>query len=307
MKDEKIECHIGAWTGSDYEYISMGVFKVSKVKSTRYQSEITAYSGIVADSGNDFDTSSLTPTIGNIAIRLQSDLGCTISFDNGIDTSLSVAESLEGLTDYEVLQVGATCCGGYAVNDNQGNIRIKKYSDTPTLDVDTGMMVHLPVISEKPYKVRNIGVLVSEATTDYEGEEIPAVYYILDSQAYLTVRKQGADYYLVDENNNKIIVNIRPEIADLYFKCEYMTPEIYATNIKNVVGYEYYPATIDLTLGDPRLEGSDVLAVTELDRQIYIVPCHQIIHRYRGGFTSEIISADGTEEENNIGTTYPIT
>jgi hypothetical protein len=34
IKDEKIECHIGAWTGSDYEYISMGVFKVSKVKST---------------------------------------------------------------------------------------------------------------------------------------------------------------------------------------------------------------------------------------------------------------------------------
>lgn len=308
IKGQKIECHIGAWTGSDYEYISTGVFTVSDVKKTRYQSTITAYSGIVADSGDPFDTSGLaSQSIINLAVRLQSDLGCTITFDAGIDTSPEITQSLEGLSDYQVLQIIATCCAGYAINDNQGNIRIKKFDAAPTLSVDTGMMVTLPEISEKPYKVRNVGVLVSEDTVDNEGNEVPAVYYVLESQAYLRVLRQGTDYYLVDENENRIIVNIRPEIADLYFTCEYMTQEIYTENIRKIVGYEYYPADVGLTLGDPRLEGSDVLAVTDIDGRIYNVPCHQLTHTYTGGFTSQIQSADGTETENDIGTTYPIT
>ena len=265
IKGKVIECHIGALVNGDYEYISLGKFTASEIKKTRYQSEIVAYSGIVANSTGDFDASSLTPTIINLATRLQSDLGCTITFDAGIDTSLDVTEQLTGLTDYQALQVLATCCGGYAINTADGNIVVKQYDATPTLNVDTDMMLELPEIAEKPYRVRNVGVLVSQAIEDNEDTEIEEVYYALKAQEYIKVIKQGTEYYLEDEQGNRIIANARPELPDLYFQCAYITEDIFSTNITQIVGYEYYPATIGLTLGDPRLEGADVLNVEEID------------------------------------------
>lgn len=308
IKGKKIEFHVGAMVSGSYEYISLGMFTVSKVVKTRYQSEITAYSGVVADSGGDFDTSNLnSTTIAALAVRLQSDLGCTISFDNGIDTTIEVTETLAGLTDYQVLQVVAVACGGYIVNDIDGNILVKRYDATPTLNVGTGMMTRLPEIAEKHYMVRNIGVLVSDATVDNEGNEVPAVYYTLESQEPVKVIKQGTEYYLIDHDGNYIIAYARPETADVYFQCAYMTQAMFEANIVPVVGYEYYPGTVKLTLGDPRLEGCDVLNVLELDGNYYPVPCHKVVHRYTGGFTTEVRSADASDEENKIGTEYPIT
>lgn len=308
IKSEMIECHIGAMVSGEYEYISLGKYKVSEVKKTRYQSEITAYSGIVADSGNDFNNSGLNePTIAELAVRLQSDLNCTISFDNGIDTTLPITAQLTEITDYQALQILAICCGGYAINTIDGNIVVKKYDATPTLEVDTGMMVNLPEIAEAEYRVRQIGVLVSDATVDNEGNEVEAVYYALDTQGYIKVVKQGTEYYLIDSQGNRIIADIRPETADIYFECAYMTEAMFGANIEPVVGYAYYPADINLTLGDPRLEGSDVLQVEEVDGSLYPVPCHKIIHKYDGGFTTEVKSAEASDESNSIGTEYPIT
>ena len=308
IKNETIEFHVGFLVNGDYEYVSLGKFIVSEVMKTRYQSEIRAYSGVVANSSGDFNTQNLTnPKIIDLAIRLQSDLGCTISFESGIDTTLDVTAQLEGLTDYQALQVLAICCGGYIINTIDGNILVKRYNATPTLNVDTGMMVNLPEIAENPYKVRNIGVLVAEATTDNEGNKIDEIYYTLNSQEYIKVIKQGTEYYLEDESGNRIIANARPELADLYFKCIYMTQDMFEENIVPIVGYEYYPATINLTLGDPRLEGSDVLLVEEIDGELYAVPCHKITHKYSGGFTTIVKSANASDEANNIGTVLPIT
>lgn len=308
IKGETLEYHVGALVNGSYEYISLGRFTVSEVKKTRYESEITAYSGIVSKSTGDFDISGLTsPTIIDLAIRLQSDLNCTITFDTGIDTTLAVTAQLEGITDYQALQILAICCGGYAINTNDGNIVVKRYDATPTLDVDTGMMVNLPEIEEKPYKIRNIGVLVAPATTDADGETVEEVYYTLQAQEFIKVIKQGTEYYLEDENGNRIIANARPEVADLYFECIYMTEDMFTANILPVIGYSYYPANIGLTLGDPRLEGSDVLQVKEINGKLYPVPCHKVTHTYTGGFTTQVKSAEGSDEANDIGTVAPIT
>ena len=308
IKGERIECHIGAFVNGAYEYVSLGIFKVSEVKKTRYQSEITAYSGVVSDSGNVFDSLSLTnPTIAELAIRLKSDLGCEIYFDSGIDTTQVIKAQLTGITDYQALQILAICSGGYVVNRIDGDIEVKRFKPEATVSVDTGMMVKLPVIAEQPYKVRNVGVVASEPTVDNEGNEVEEVYYTLNSQEYIKVIKQGTAYYLEDENGNRIIANARPDLADLYFQCFYMTEDMFNANIKTIVGYEYYPADIHLTLGDPRIEGTDVLAVTEVDGQVYNVPCHKVIHKYTGGFVTEVRSADANNVANDIGSSAPIT
>lgn len=307
IKGKVIECHIGALVNGDYEYISLGKFTVSDVKNTRYQSEIIAYSGIVANSAGDFDASGLTsPTIAGLAIRLQSDLNCTITFDTGIDTTQTVTAQLTGISDWQALQILATCCGGYAINTIDGDIVVKKYSAVPTVDVDTDMMLELPEISDRLFRVRNVGVMVSEATTDNEGSEVEEIYYTLPTQEYIKVIKQGNEYYLEDSNGNRIIANARPELADLYIECAYMTEDIFDANIRQIAGYEYYPATIELALGDPRIEGSDVLRVEEVDGSLYAVPCHRVIHTYAGGFSTEVITAEASDEANDIGAMAPM-
>ena len=304
IKEEVIECHIGALVNGSYEYISLGRFRVSEVKKTRYQAEITAYSSIVADTGTRLDTTGLSnPTIAQIAAKVAGKLNCTVSFDAGIDTSLQVGAQLNGLTYYEALQVIAICCGGYVVNTYDGNIAVKKFDATTTLAVDTGMMVKLPEFAEQPYSVDSIGVMVSEATTDNNGAEIFYSY----NPTYIVVTKQGTDYYLKDENDEYILANLKPDSADVYFSCAYMTEAIFSTNVLDIRGYTYSPATVGLTLGDPRLEGCDVLAVTDVDGDVYTVPCHRLIHKYDGGFTTEITSCEASDKANSIGTSLPIT
>lgn len=307
IKGELIECHIGALVSGSYEYVSLGRFRVSEVKKTRYEAIITAYSSVVADTGTRLDVTGLSnPTIAQIASKIAGKLGCTVTFDTGIDTSLRVNAQFDGLTYYQALQIIAICCGGFVVNTYDGNVRVHKFSTTSTLSVNTGMMVKLPEIAEQPYVVDSVGVMVSEATTDNEGNDVAEIFYS-DNPAYIVVTKQGTNYYLKAENGKFIVANLKPESADVYFSCPYMTEQIFSTNVKGIKGYTYSPATIGLTLGDPRLEGCDVLDVTDVDGSTYVVPCHKIVHKYTGGFTSEIKSCDASDNANSIGTSFPIT
>ena len=307
IKDQLIQCHIGALVNGSYEYISLGTFRVSEVRKTRYESKITAFSSVVADTGTRFDVTGLSsPTLAQLASRVAGKLNCTVTFDNGINTSLVVEAQLSGLTYYQVLQVIAICSGGYVVNTHDGNVKVRKFSTTSTLSVNTGMMTSLPEFAEQPYEVTSVGVLVEEATVDNEGNEIEEVYYS-DNPNYIIVTKQGTDYYLKAENGKYIFANVKPETADIYFSCPYMTESIFHANVMGIKGYTYSPATVNLTLGDPRLEGCDVLTVTDVDSSTYIVPCHNVIHKYTGGFTSEITSCEASDNENNIGTSFPIT
>ncbi len=307
IKGEIIECHIGALVNGSYEYVSLGRFRVSEVKKTRYESQITAYSTIVADTGTRLDVTGLNnPTIAQIASKVAGKLNCTVTFDIGINTSYQVGAQLDGLTYYQALQVIAICCGGYVVNTNDGNVRVHRFSTTTNLNVNTGMMVKLPEIAEQSYKVESVGVLVSEATTDNNGNPVDEIFYSYNPD-YIIVTKQGTDYYLKARNGQLILANLKPESADVYFSCQYMTEQMFKNNIMSIRGYEYYPATIGLTLGDPRLEGCDVLNVTDVDGNTYTVPCHKVVHKYTGGFTSDITSCEASDKANSVGTSFPIT
>jgi hypothetical protein len=86
----------------------------------------------------------------------------------------------------------------------------------------------------------------------------------------------------------------------------YVTQTLFNNEVADIVGYQYRPGTIGLTLGDPRIEGNDVLTVTDADNNTYTVPCHMVTHSYTGGFSTEIVSATATALENDIGTSLPI-
>ena len=88
---------------------------------------------------------------------------------------------------------------------------------------------------------------------------------------------------------------------------EYMTADLFNNVcVPNLVGYSYRSATINLTLGDPRLEGDDVLTVTDIDGSTYVVPCHQVTHKYTSGLSSDVSSMRATMEDLGEATPAPI-
>lgn len=303
IKGEELECQIGALVNGAYEYISVGRFTVSEVKKTRYQQEITAYSGIVSKTGIPFQpVTAVTPTIAHIGARIAGQLYCNVNFDEEIDTTLEITASMDDLTVYNAIEVLAICCGGYAINNTAGDILIKRYSDTTDLDVDTGMMTRLPEIAEQPYRIGSVSCEVSDATYDEEGNPVSAVYLSLQD-AYLQTHTEK---YLMT-HDGKFLLGKPPTVADLQLSSKYVTEEIFNINIKSIIGYEYYPATVHLTLGDPRLEGCDVMALADVDETVYTVPCHQITHAYSNTVVSDITSAPADDSANDIGTSMPIT
>lgn len=308
LKDEKIEYHIGYLVGNDYEYISLGIFTVAEVKTTRYETYITAYSGVIADTATRLYTEGLVlPNMAQLASRIAGQMNCLVTFDEDIDTTPTITAVLDGLTVYQALQILAVCSGGYITNTNDGNVRVKKFTSSVNVTYDTGRMTSLPQIAETPYTVESIGVMVSEATTDNEGNPIDAVYFADNPSANIILTKQGTDYYWQDEQGNSILANLNTETADIFFSCPYMTSEIFNANIRSVKGYSYSPATVNMTLGDPRLEGCDVVRIIDVDGNGHLVPCHSLTHSYTGGFTSNIKSCDASDNANSIGTALPVT
>ena len=90
-------------------------------------------------------------------------------------------------------------------------------------------------------------------------------------------------------------------------EAHWLTLDMFSDYESALVGYTYRPATIDLSLGDPRLEGNDVLTVTDADLNTYTVPCHSIIHSYDGGFMSQIVGAEAQNVDNDVATPAPLT
>lgn len=308
LKGKEVEYQLGAWTGSDYEYISICMATVSEAKQTRYQTEITAYSSVVSDTTDTLDTSNLpsNPTIANIATAVASQINRTITFDTSIDTTQIVMATIGSISLYQVLQIIAICSGGYIINTNDNNIRVCQFDSTPTLTVNTGMMVNLPQIEEQPFFVSGVYCLVQEESEDNDGNVIPAIEY-KETITQIVAEDNGTYTLVFSDGSTMRGVGASDALVNLAFESKYITNDIFNANIKGILGYEYYPATIDLTLGDPRLEGNDVLSVLELDGNYYTVPCHRLTHTYNGGFTSEVVAVNATAESDDVGTVPPIT
>lgn len=262
VKGQDIKVEIGLEVNGVYEYITVGYFTATEVKTTAYVTTINAYGHSVSKTGGTF-TVPATQNISGLISAIQTATGVTISIDT-MDTSYVVNGDMTGLTCYQALQSLASLVGGYVMDNADGSISIKKFSTTSTLSVDSGLMVMLPDIEEADFTVRGATVTAGE-----------------DVYTYGTV--------------------------DIEVENPYMTQDIF-TNlfVANLVGYSYRPATIGLSMGDPRIEGNDVLTVTDINSNTYTVPCHQVTHTYDGGFYTNIIGIRATQQAVDEATPAPI-
>ena len=274
VKNQMIEVRIGLMVGSAYEWVTVGRFFITNVKTTIYSSKITGYGRIVAKSKGGFAEPSVK-SLAEVARMIGVGIGCTVSFGTGINTALVISEPMNGITNYQALQILASVVGGYAIDTYDGNIKICLFDDTPTHSVNSGLMTSLPNVAETNFDITGVRCTVVEASNDGE-TEIPAV-----------VLEQGRPVNL--EMNNR-----------------WMTDNLFSALATHLIGYTYRPADINLSLGDPRIEGNDVLSVTDADGSIFVVPCHSVTHIYDGGLRSVIKAIDATNVNNDIGVLTPM-
>jgi len=273
LKNEEVEIQVGLLTDESndtWEWIRLGYFTITEVKKTIYGSTLTGFGNLVSHSTGNFTAPSVK-TLYKIGLSLWNKIGAEVIFDNSIDTSLRIEESMYGLTTYQAIQLVAQLIGGYAIELPNGKVKFCTFDDTVTAYADSGMMTTLPDVEEQDFTITGIQCIVSEATDD-----IPAIGYT-----------QGTP-------------------INMSFNNTYMTQGLFNQLANNLIGYTYRPGTINLSLGDPRLEGNDVLQVTNADGSIYKIPLHQVRHIYDGGFRTEIVAATATNLENSIGTISPL-
>ena len=271
VKGEEIEVQIGLLVGEDYEFVTVGFFTASIIKKTVYTTVITGYGRTVSKTGDAF-SSPTVQTLSAIASEIAHECGCSVELDSSIDGTLEIEKPIVGLTTYQVLQLLSESVGGYAVDTYDGNIKIHLFDDTPTVSVTAGRMVHLPDAEEVDFEVTGVQIIATPEGIDSYGGTIPEVSY-----------SSGSPIVLVDSN-------------------AYITEDLF-DGLDYIVGYTYRPATISLSLGDPRIEGNDVLSVTDVNGNVYVVPCHLVTHVYDGGFASTIVSTNPTPQADEIGTT----
>ena len=279
VKGKEIKAQIGVKVNNAFEYVNLGYFVVSETQQTAYATTLTAYGATITRTGDAF-TPPATQTLANVASAISTSASTlagrtvTVTFGTGITTTDTITASLNNLTCYQALQVLASVVGGYAVDTYDGNINICRFDDTATLSRTTATMRNLPVVDEQNFEITGVLCVVTEASEDEEGTVIPAVQY--------PTTPTGTE--------NLVVQN------------QYMTQALYTSYLYTLAGYEYRPATIGLTYGDPRLEGNDVLSVTDVNGSIYIVPCHLVTHKFDGGFTTDVVAVTATAQENDVAT-----
>ena len=274
VKEQFVEVRVGLMVDSDYEWVTIGEFFITNVESNLYSSTLTGYGRITAKSSGGF-AEPTTKTLAEVARMIGVGLGCTVSFDTGINTSLAIAEPMNGLTNYQALQILASVVGGYAIDTYDGNVEICTFKNISTLSVSAGLMTSLPQVGERDFEITGVRCTIAEASSDGD-TQIPAV--------------------MVESGS--------PINLEMFNK--YMTDNLFQAMATRLIGYTYRPADINLSLGDPRIEGNDVLTVTDANGATYVVPCHLVTHTYDGGLRTQIKAVDATNVENSIGTMTPM-
>lgn len=306
LKGKRLDYQLGMLVGEEYEYISLGVFNISEAPRSRNIVNLTGYSSIIFDTGRVFDKELIESNLlSDIITAVSNQLHSNIIVDPSINTAVRIENMPPEMTLYQAIQFIAFVCGGYAVNDNLGNVLIKQFAKETNLDVDGTLMTNLPQIEQRPFTLECIGCEVIKSTVNEQGEEENYSEYFAFYQDVLITHNNDV---ITDHEDNEISLIISTDIdnATLKISSDFLTKELFLANWSSILGYNYYPATIPLAIGDPRLEAIDVLNVTDVDEQEYTVPCHRITHTYRGNFTSTIVAVQSTLEDREIATSLPI-
>lgn len=316
IKGEDLEVRIGLETApSTWEWITAGWFTAIEVVKAELLTRVTAYGFSVSKTSGAF-TIPATLSLSNIATAIYLATGLTVTFDSTINTAKVLDSTLEsGISCYAGLQVLAHAVGGYAVDTYDGNFAIHQFSDTPTLAVDLDLMLTQPNIEEQAFDITGVQV-----NTDWYEYVLTSDVAIDPNKTYYTRSGSGTqqDPYVYTEVESPVVADIGTYYEEvevvytsgspvvLYDTNANMSADVFNNVYANIVGYSYYTGSIDLSVGDPRIQGDDVVSIT-VGADTYIVPCHMVTHSYDGGISTSIEAVKATPDGDGLASNAPIT
>lgn len=273
LENIELQLQIGLLIGDEIEYIDIGYYTVTNPKTSAYSTTFTAVGRITSKLNELFDVPEVL-TLENISAAITAATGVAIVF-NGEVSDAVLEKEITGMTCKEALSVIAGTFGGFATEDNSGNIVVSKYNTDSTISVDGDRMTSLPEFNDYDYVLYGVKVIVSAEGQDEDSNTIEEVAYT-EGTPRLTLTN------------------------------EFMTEELFESFVANTVGYTYRPGTVPLALGDPRLQPWDCLDVTDVNGNVYTAPCLNIVHTFDGGLSTTITAPGESESESSSSVAGPI-
>lgn len=270
LDNSDIKLEIGVLKANDtYEYIEYGHYTVIKAPKTTKQATLTAVGFIASKLIAPISLNSNSPTITQIATAITTASGVNITLPTNTG-SFALTKSVDGLPARSALELIASVLGCYATETNTGSIVVKRFEIPNSKVAVTGDRCLAEPTMEDDFNMTGVKVIVPEEADD-EGETTPAAEYLYPTGG----------------------------VARQTYENKYMTQTIFESQygFRNIVGYTFTPATVDMTLGDPRIEPWDCLSVTDENSNTFNVPCHSIESTFDGGFSSNIKSTGESESE----------
>ncbi len=273
LEDEELQLQIGLVINGSVEYIDIGYYTVTKPKASAYLTTFTAVGRIASKLNKLFDVPEVL-TLENIAAAITAATGVTIIFNGEVSNS-ALGKDITGMTCKEALSLIASTFGGFATEDNSGNIIVSKYTTDIKVSVDGERMTSLPEFNDYDYELYGVKVIVSAEGQDEEGNTIEEVAFT--------------------EGTPRLILTN-----------EFMTADLFESFAANSMGYTYRPGTVPLALGDPRLQPWDCLEVTDVKGNVHTVPCLNIVHTFDGGLSTAITAPGESESASSSNVAGPV-
>lgn len=274
LENEELQLRIGLVIDGSVEYINIGYYTVTKPEASAYSTTFTAVGRITSKLNKLFDVPAVL-TLRNIANAITVATGVNIVF-NGEVSDAVLAKDMTGMTCKEALSVIASTFGGFATEDNSGNIVVSKYNTDSKISVDCDRMTALPEFNDYDYVLNGIKVVVSAKGETEDGSTIEEVAFTNGTPRFTMTN-------------------------------EFMTAELFEKFVANTVGYTYRPGIVPLALGDPRLQPWDCLEVTDIKGNVHVVPCLNIVHTFDGGLSTTITAPGESESESVSNVAGPVT
>ena len=255
LEGNELTAQIGTVMEDVVEWTTVGFYTVDKPSTTAYSTSFSGLGRISSKMGGLYSPSITFPaTVEAVLAEISEKTG--VEIDAGeLDASIKIETQPSGYLYREMLSFIAGLYFGYATESADGTVTIRQYQTEATATTDGDRTTELPTFQDLDAIVTGVKVVIG-SLTDSEGN--------------------SQDSFFTKGTVNVAVSN------------PFMTQAIFDKYVDSIIGFQYRPATATVSLGDFRLEASDVLGVTDIKGTTVTVPCMSVVHTFDGGIRTVI-------------------
>ena len=255
LEGKELTLQIGTVMENSVEWTAIGLFTVDKPSTSAYSTSFSGLGRISSKMGGLYNPAITFPaTVKAVLSEISSATGVKVA-TGSLDTSIVIETKPSGYMYREMLAFIAGFYFGYATEAADGSVIIRQYQKTATASTNGDKTTELPTFQDLDAEVTGVKVVVG-TETDSEGN--------------------SQDKFFTKGTVNVAVSN------------PFMTQAIFNKYVDSFIGFQYRPATVNVTTGDFRLEATDTLSVTDVKGVEHIVPCMAVTHTFDGGIQTAI-------------------